>query len=99
MRATLIAVMSSMSLSAGVAFAADAPPPVQLAPAPMAVAEAQHFPESGGGSQVICLHHVHEGVMMRKADCRTKDAWDKARRENTETISEFQLRSLTVNRH
>jgi hypothetical protein len=89
MRSILIAVVSSFSLCAGAALAAD------TTPAPTTVADAQHIP-AGDGSQVVCLHRIHDGTLTSAVDCRTKSTWDKIRRENQESITLWQMRALSM---
>jgi hypothetical protein len=46
------------------------------------------------GEPLLCDFYYHEGDVIRRQDCRTKDQWNRLRLETQREISEFQIRSL-----
>ena len=46
------------------------------------------------GESLLCDFYYHEGDVIRRQDCWTKDQWNRLRLETQREISEFQIRSL-----
>ncbi len=43
---------------------------------------------------VICHFLAHEGMLLRTRECHTQREWDRIRRDDERSISDFQQRSL-----
>ncbi len=43
---------------------------------------------------VICHFLVHEGMLLRRGECHIQKEWDRIRRDEERSISDFQQRSL-----
>lgn len=46
------------------------------------------------GEPLLCSFFYHQGDVIRRQDCRTRDQWNRLRVETQREISEFQVRSL-----
>ena len=47
--------------------------------------------------QIVCIYSVHEGILIRRPDCRTAHAWASEKERKRQDFRMFQLRTLTHN--
>jgi hypothetical protein len=69
-----------------------------LSMASLAVADDQGLTQPAGynpSKQVVCIYSVHEGMVVRRADCRTAHAWANEKERNRQEFRLFLLQSLT----
>jgi hypothetical protein len=84
MRALLLAGLAGAGLLASTfAFADDVKP---VTPAPAA---------ANGSDRVVCHAVVADGMVVHKSDCHTQKEWDQIRRASQQSITQFQMNSLT----
>lgn len=47
---------------------------------------------------MICMYPVHEGLVIKRAVCRTAEGWAAEKEHNRQVFREFQLLSLRTHR-
>jgi hypothetical protein len=87
MRIAIATTVCLLMVSAGVR--ADPVPPAAAQPA-----SAQAAPPVAAQPVVLfCRAMIHEGMLLRTRDCRTREEWDKLRRDGARGLADFQNRS------
>jgi len=115
MRKTLLILFSGLALSiCGVASAdpADTSSAAAAASEPMAQPSALPHSEhtdagapsastqvSAKGEKLICHHLVHEGSVLPQEVCLTQQAWDRVRRREQKTVSDWQTHGYQTGVH
>jgi opacity protein-like surface antigen len=86
MRHFIFAAVSSVALST-VSLAAVADDQTAVQPA--------GFDPSG---RVVCLYSVHEGMLIKRPDCRLIHAWAAEKERNRQDFRDFQRQALLFHR-
>ncbi len=63
-------------------------------PAPM-----QPQPAVAESNPLTCHYQVHDGALITRQECHRLSEWDVFRQQQQRDVAEFQMRSLTFNRH
>jgi hypothetical protein len=87
-RASIFAIASCLALLAPVAATAQETQPVPAV---------QQSSDGTVSENLICRYSYYEGTVVRRKECHTQGDWDKIRFQNQKEVSDFQMRSLTVN--
>ena len=94
MRACLMPALCAMSLLLG---CATSPPASSSGAARADVpATATNKPAAGDPDEVICRTEVPSGSHRPVRDCRTRAAWEAARRSSTGALDDLQRRTPTL---
>jgi len=48
--------------------------------------------------QVICIYSVHEGILIKRPDCRRVHAWAAEKERNRQDFRDFQRQALLFHR-
>jgi 3-phenylpropionate/cinnamic acid dioxygenase small subunit len=49
-------------------------------------------------NQMVCIYHEHEGMLLRRPDCRTAQAWATEKESKRQEFRIFQKQNLLVHR-
>jgi len=84
MRNTIITLAAGLLLSVSSAALAD---DGAVSAQPAAVSDS---------NKLVCHYNVHQGVLVRKAVCKTQSQWDRDRRESQRDFATFQMRTYSA---
>jgi hypothetical protein len=93
MRKITLAIASGIALTFATAALAD---DAMSTPQPEQMAQPISATTSNDASQVVCHHLVHQGTMMPKPVCLTKQTWERIRLQTQKTVSDFENHSYVT---
>jgi len=95
MRKITLVIASGIALTFATAALADDAMST-LTPQPEQMAQPISATTSDDASKVICHHLVHQGTMMPRPVCLTKQTWERVRLQTQKTVSDFQVHSYVT---
>ena len=88
MRASIFAIASCLAVLAPVAVTAQETQPVPAV---------QQSSDGTNSEKLVCRYSYYEGTVVRRKECHTQADWEKMRFQTQKEVTDFQMRSLTVN--
>jgi len=92
MRKITLAITSGIALTFATATLADEAMSA-LTAQPEQMAQPISATTSNDASKVICHHLIHQGTVMPRPVCLTKQTWERIRLQTQKTVSDFQVHS------
>jgi len=92
MRKITLAITSGIALTFATATLADDAMSA-LTAQPEQMAQPISATTSNDASKVICHHLIHQGTVMPRPVCLTKQTWERIRLQTQKTVSDFQVHS------
>jgi hypothetical protein len=87
-RASIFAIASCFALLAPVGASAQETQPVPAM---------QQTSDGTNSEKLVCRYSYYEGTVIRRKECHKQADWDRMRFQAQKEVTDFQMRSLTVN--